>query len=380
MKGVVLAGGRATRLRPLTHTMTKHLIPLANKPIIFYCLEALAAAGITQVAIVVGRRHPDHPGSIDTGPEIMEAVGAGQRWGLQVTYLEQDAPRGIAHAVGLARDFVGREPFVAFLGDNFLPAGIRDFTREFEQGTSPDEAGLRGPRRRGKRPNAMILLCRVRNPRDFGVAVLEGERVVRLEEKPEHPPSDLALVGVYLFDHHVFAAIDGLRPSRRGELEITHAIQALIDQGLVVRSHEVQGWWKDTGTLHDLLEANRIVLDTLRDQNQGEMDDRIQLLGRVVIEEGAVIINSIIQGPAIIGPRSRVTDSLVGPYVSLYYDVEIEKSDIANSIVLGGSAIRRVPGRIRDSLVGTNVIIHSSDRRPAWHQFMLGDASQVTLG
>jgi glucose-1-phosphate thymidylyltransferase len=345
--------------------MTKHLIPLANKPIIFYCLESLAAAGITQVAIIVGRRHPDYPGSIDTGPEISEAVGAGQRWGLNVTYLEQDAPRGIAHAVGLARDFVGREPFVVFLGDNFLPDGIRDFTHEFEQ---------------GKKANAMILLCRVKNPRDFGVAVLEGGRVVRLEEKPEHPQSDLALVGVYLFDHHVFAAIDALRPSPRGELEITHAIQALIEGGLAVRSHEVKGWWKDTGTLRDLLEANRIVLDTLRDSNQGQVDDRSQLLGRVVIEEGAVITNSIIQGPAIIGPRSRVADSLLGPYVSLYYDVEIEGSELANSIVLGGSAIRRVPGRIRDSLVGTNVIVHSSDRRPAWHQFVLGDASQVTLG
>ena len=363
MKGVVLAGGRATRLRPITHTLTKHLIPLANKPIIYYCLESLAVAGITQVAIIVGCRHPDYPGSIDTGPEIMEAVGRGERWGLDVTYIEQDAPRGIAHAVGLTRDFVAGEPFVVFLGDNFLPGGIRDFTREFEQG----------------KPNAMILLCRVPNPRDFGVAVLDGERVVRLEEKPEHPPSDLALVGVYLFDHHVFAAIDNLRPSRRGELEITHAIQALIDQGLTVRSHEVKGWWKDTGTLRDLLEANRIVLDTLHDSNLGQVDDRSQLLGRVVIEDGATVTNSIIQGPAIIGRGARVTDSVIGPYVSLYFDVEIEGSELANSIVLEESAIRRVPGRIRDSLIGKNVVIHAGDRRPGWYQFMLGDASQVTL-
>lgn len=363
MKGVVLAGGRATRLRPLTHTMTKHLIPLANKPIIYYCLESLALAGIKEVGIIVGCRHPDYPGSIDTGPEIMEAIGGGERWGLQVTYIPQDAPRGIAHAVGLAHDFVGSEPFVVFLGDNFLPSGVSDFAREFEQTGA----------------NAMILLCRVPNPRDFGVAVLEGERVVRLEEKPEHPPSDLALVGVYLFDHHVFTAIDHLKPSRRGELEITHAIQSLIDDGLVVRSHEVKGWWKDTGTLRDLLEANRIVLETLEESNLGQVDGRSQLLGRVVIEEGAQITNSIIQGPAIIGRNARVADSLLGPYVSIHFDVEIEGSELANSIVLEESAIRRVPGRIRDSLIGKNVIVHATERRPGWHQFMLGDYSQVTL-
>jgi len=363
LKGVVLAGGRAARLRPLTHTMTKHLIPLANKPIIYYCLESLALAGITEIAIIVGCRHPDFPGSLDTEPEIREAIGGGERWGLKVTYIPQDAPRGIAHAVGLARDFVGCNPFVVFLGDNFLPSGIADFTREFEQAT----------------PNAMILLCRVPNPRDFGVAVLEGERVVRLEEKPERPASNLALVGVYLFDHHVFEAIDNLKPSRRGELEITHAIQSLIDGGLVVRSHEVRGWWKDTGTLGDLLEANRIVLDTLQRGNLGEVDDRSQVLGTVVIEEGATVINSIIQGPAIIGRRSRVCDSVVGPYVSLHFDVEIEGSELANSIVLQESVIRRIPGRIRDSLIGKNVIVHAGERRPGWHQFMLGDNSQVTL-
>jgi len=363
LKGVVLAGGRATRLRPLTHTMTKHLIPLANKPIIFYCLESLALAGIKEVAIIVGCRHPDYPGSLDTGPEIFDAVGCGERWGLRVTYIEQDAPRGIAHAVGLTRDFIGADPFVVFLGDNFLPSGISDFVREFDQ----------------TQPNTMILLCHVPNPRDFGVAVLEGERVVRLEEKPEHPPSDLALVGVYLFDHHVWKAIDNLKPSWRNELEITHAIQALIDEGLVVRSHEVKGWWKDTGTLRDLLEANRIVLDALAGANLGQVDERSQLLGRVVIEEGATVANSIIQGPAIIGRRSRIADSLLGPYVSIHFQVEIEASELANSIVLEESAIRRVPGRIRDSLIGKNVAVHATERRPGWHQFMLGDYSQVTL-
>jgi len=343
--------------------MTKHLIPLANKPIIYYCLESLALAGIKQVGIIVGCRHPDYPGSLDTGPEIMDAVGGGERWGLEVTYIEQDAPRGIAHAVGLARDFVGRDPFVVFLGDNFLPSGIAGFAREFEHAT----------------PNAMILLCRVPNPRDFGVAVLDEGRVVRLEEKPEHPPSDLALVGVYLFDHHVFDAIDNLRPSGRGELEITHAIQSLIDGGLAVLSHEVKGWWKDTGTLRDLLEANRIVLDTLEESNLGRVDERSQLLGRVVIEDGATVANSIIQGPVIIGRNTRVADSLLGPYVSIHYDVEIEGSELANSIILEESAIRRVPGRIRDSLIGKNVVVHASSRRPGWHQFMLGDYSQVTL-
>ena len=364
MKGVLLAGGRGSRLRPITHTMTKHLIPLANKPILYHGLEALRDAGIKDLAIVVGCKHPDFPGSLDTRPEIEEAVGDGSRWGLRVCYLEQDAPRGIAHAVWITRDFVGDDPFVVFLGDNFVPSGIADFTREFEL----------------CRPNAMILLCQVPNPQDFGVAELREGRVVGLEEKPKQPKSDLALVGVYLFDHHLWQAIPNIKPSWRGELEITHAIQWLIDQGLQVQAHTVRGWWKDTGTLADLLEANRTVLDSLEHRLEGKLDEASRVLGRVVVEPGAELVRSTISGPAIIGTGCRVVDSFLGPYVSVGPGVVVEESELANSIVLEGATISRIPGKIMDSLIGKEArITRSSHKRSSW-QFMLGDKSQVTVG
>ena len=363
MKGLVLAGGRGTRLRPITHTLTKQLIPLANKPIIFYALEALADAGIREIGIVVGKYHPDFPGSMDTRPEIEEAVGDGSAFGVQVTYIEQDAPRGIAHAVQIAREFVGGEPFVTFLGDNFVPAGIRSFVEEFER----------------ERPDALILLCKVPNPEQFGVAVLEEGRAVRLEEKPKQPPSDLALVGVYLFDARIFEAIGQIRPSARGELEITHAIQWLIDAGLAVQPHLVQGWWKDTGTVQDLLEANCMVLDQIEARVEGEVDEASQLLGKVIVEAGAEITDSIIQGPAIIGRGTKVVKSLIGPYVSIYFDAHIEGTEIANSIVLEGSALSRVPGKIRNSLIGKKVVIGAVDREQPWQEFMVGDYSRITF-
>jgi len=363
MKGVLLAGGRATRLRPITHTMTKHLIPLANKPILFYGLEALTQAGIRDIGVVVGCQHPDFPGSIDTRRDIAQAVGDGSRWGARATYIEQDAPRGIAHAVLTARDFVAGDSFVTFLGDNFLPGGILDFVKEFE----------------AQRPDAMILLCRVPNPQDFGVATLEGERVVRLEEKPKEPQSNLALVGVYLFNQTVFPAIERLKPSARGELEITHAIQALIDDGLRVQAHEVRGWWKDTGTLADLLEANRLVLEGLEARHEGEVDAASQILGRVVLEEGSKVENSVVQGPAIIGKKSRIINAIVGPYISIHDNVVIERSEVANSIILAGSVLRGVPQKVRDSLIGQQVVVERDVRDPGFTQLMLGDYSRVTL-
>lgn len=364
MKGVLLAGGRGSRLRPITHTMTKHLIPLANKPILYHGLEALRDAGVKELAIIVGCQHPDFPGSLDTRPDIEGAVGDGSRWGLRVTYIEQDAPRGIAHAVWLARDFVADEPFIVFLGDNFVPSGIADFAREFELA----------------RPNAMILLCHVPNPQDFGVAELAAGRVVRLEEKPAEPKTDLALVGVYLFDHHVWEAIPQITPSKRGELEITHAIQWLIDHDLAVQAHTIQGWWKDTGTLADLLEANRIVLDELQPGRQGELGEGSRVLGRVVIEPGAEVVRSTISGPAIIGAGCRIADSFVGPYVSVGDNVTIDESELVNSIVLEGALISRIPGKIMDSLIGKEARLdRHAGKRTTW-QFMLGDKSQVTVG
>jgi glucose-1-phosphate thymidylyltransferase len=366
MKGVVLAGGRATRLRPITHTMTKHLIPLANKPILFYGLEALAAAGIRDAAIIVGRAHPDYPGSLDTSREVMEAVGDGSRWGMSVSYIEQDAPRGIAHAVLLARDFVGDDAFVTFLGDNFLAGGIQDFVREFEQ----------------TRPNALILLCRVPNPQDFGVAVLDGDRVVKLVEKPKEHLSDLALVGVYLFDHTIFDSIRRLKPSWRGELEITDAIQGLVDAGLSVRSHTVKGWWKDTGTLQDLLEANRLVLDTLETRIEGEVEIDSQILGHAVVEHGAHVKASVLQGPVIVGQGSRIIGAIVGPYVSVHQNVTIENTEVANSIFLEGCVLRGIRHKVRDSLVGKHAVVEraeSAQHSADWHQLVLGDNSRVIL-
>jgi len=364
MKGVLLAGGRGSRLRPITHTMTKHLIPLANKPILYHGLEALQAAGVKELGIVVGCKHPDFPGSLDTRPEIEEAVGDGSRWGLKVSYLEQDAPRGIAHAVWIARDFVGDDPFVVFLGDNFVPSGIAGFTREFEL----------------VQPNAMILLCHVPNPQDFGVAELVEGRVVGLEEKPKQPKTDLALVGVYLFDRSIWAAIPNIKPSWRGELEITHAIQWLIDHGRTVQAHVIEGWWKDTGTLADLLEANRIVLDELTPRVEGEVDAGSRLLGRVIIEAGAQVTGTTIHGPAIVGAGCRVTDSFLGPYVSVGERVVVEESELVNSIVLEGASISRIPGKITDSLIGKDARIErSGGKRTVW-QLMLGDKSQVTVG
>jgi len=363
MKGLLLAGGRATRLRPITHTMTKHLIPLANKPILFYGLQALSDAGIREIGVVVGCQHPDFPGSIDTRRDVSQAVGDGSQWGVQITYIEQDAPRGIAHAVKIARDFTGSDAFVTFLGDNFLPGGIVDFVKEFE----------------AQRPDAMILLCRVPNPQDFGVATLREGHVVRLEEKPKHPESDLALVGVYLFNPSIYTAIERLKPSARGELEITHAIQGLIDDGLRVQAHEVRGWWKDTGTVADLLEANRLVLEGLEARVEGQVDSSSQILGRVVLEPGSKVENSVVQGPAIIGKGSRIAHAIVGPYVSIHDNVAIERSEVANSIILAGSVLRGLPDKVRDSLIGQQVVVERDAREPGFTQLMLGDYSRVTL-
>ena len=352
-KAVILSGGKGTRLRPITHTSAKQLVPIANRPILFYGIEAIKEAGITDIGIVVG----------DTADEIEEAVGDGGRFGVKVTYIRQEAPLGLAHAVKISRDFVGTDRFIVYLGDNLILDGIRAFVNRFTE----------------NEPNCQILLAHVPNPQDFGVAELDGERVARLVEKPSEPKTDLALVGVYMFDETVFEAAESIKPSWRGELEITDAIQYLIEKGANVQFQIITGWWKDTGKLGDMLEANRMLLERLEGKIDGEVDDRSRIDGRVIIEKGSTVKNSVLRGPLIIGENTTVTDSYVGPFTSINYNVEIRGSEIEHSIVLEDSRILDVGGRIEGSLVGKNVVIEKHSAKPRAYRFMVGDYSRIEL-
>ncbi|GAA2623304.1 MULTISPECIES: glucose-1-phosphate thymidylyltransferase [Streptomyces] len=353
MKALVLAGGSGTRLRPLTHTSAKQLVPVANKPILFYVLEGIADAGVTDVGVIVG----------ETADEIREAVGDGSRFGISVTYLPQHQPLGLAHAVRIARDWLGEDDFVMYLGDNFLLGGINEQLEEF----------------RTRRPAAQIMLTQVPDPSAFGVVTLdEAGRVTGLEEKPEFPKSDLALVGVYFFTAAVHDAVDAIKPSARGELEITDAIQWLLDQGLGIASSTVNGYWKDTGNATDMLEANRSVLDGLTPYCKGSVDDKSELVGRVVVEDGAVITRSRIMGPAVIGRSTRVEDSYIGPFTSVAEDCVVVDSEIEYSIVLAGAAIDGVR-RIEASMIGRQAQVTPAPRTPQAHRLILGDHSKVQI-
>jgi glucose-1-phosphate thymidylyltransferase len=353
MKGLILSGGKGTRLRPLTYTSAKQLVPVANKPVLFYGIEAIAAAGIRNIGIVVG----------DTQAEIRAAVGDGSRWNVRVEYIEQDAPRGLAHAVKISRDYIGGEPFVMYLGDNLLNKGITPFVEKFDR----------------EKPAAQILLARVPDPQMFGVAELKDGKVVRLVEKPTEPIGDLALVGVYMFGPEVFESVERIRPSFRNELEITDAIQDLIDRGFSVHPHVVDGWWKDTGKLEDMLEANRLILDTLERRVEGIVDAESRIEGKVVVEAGATIERSVVRGPAIIGRGARIVHTYIGPFTSIMNDVEIRDSEIEHSIVLEGSCLRDLSNRVIDSLIGKNVRIYREPVKPSAYRFMLGDNSEVGI-
>jgi len=353
MKGLILSGGKGTRLRPITHTRAKQLVPVANKPVLFYGLEALADAGIRDIGIVVG----------DTQAEIRAAVGDGSAWGVRVTYIEQDAPRGLAHAVLISESFLGDEPFVMYLGDNLLKHSIARFVQEFDR----------------EKPAAQILLARVPDPQMFGVAELQGGRVVRLVEKPKKPTSDLALVGVYMFGKAVFESVKRIKPSARNELEITEAIQDLIDRGLEVRPHIVEGWWKDTGKLEDLLEANRLILDTIDRRIDGTVDADSRVEGKVIVERGATIERSVVRGPVIIGADAHVSGAYIGPFTAIGNGVELKDTEIEHSIVLEGAKITDLGTRIEDSLIGRNVRIFRLPVRPSAYRFMLGDNSEVGI-
>jgi glucose-1-phosphate thymidylyltransferase len=353
MKALVLSGGAGTRLRPITHTSAKQLLPVANKPVLFYGLEAIRDAGITDVGVVVG----------DTAPAIREAVGDGTAFGLHVTYIPQEAPLGLAHAVLVARDFLGDDDFVMYLGDNFIVGGIAELVEEF----------------RAARPDAQIMLTQVPDPRDFGVAELdESGQVVGLEEKPAEPKSDLALVGVYMFTPCVHEAVRSLRPSWRGELEITEAIQRLIDDGRKVASTTISGYWKDTGNVTDMLEVNRLVLETVEPLRDGVVQPGCELIGRVVIGEGAEVSGSRIVGPAIIGAGTRVANSYIGPFTSVAEECAIEDSEIEYSIVLRGASIKGVR-RIEASIIGRAVEVTPAPRVPKAHRLILGDHSKVQI-
>jgi glucose-1-phosphate thymidylyltransferase len=353
VKGLVLSGGAGTRLRPITHTSAKQLVPVANKPVLFYGLEAMRAAGIDDVGIVVG----------ETRAEIEAAVGDGSRFGLRVTYLPQEAPLGLAHAVLIAERFLGDSPFVMYLGDNLLKEGIAPFVREFER----------------SEPDALILLQRVKDPSDYGIAELDGDgRVARLVEKPAEPRSDLALVGVYLFTPAVFESVKGIMPSARGELEITDAIQHMIDRGLRVEPHTVTGWWKDTGKLEDMLEANRLILSTIEGDVRGEIVEST-LEGAVQVGECSLIERCTLRGPVVIGAGCRLSDTFVGPYTAISDGVVVEQAEIENSIILEGSRICRLGARMSDSLIGRDCVIAHSEALPVAYRFMVGDSSQIGI-
>jgi glucose-1-phosphate thymidylyltransferase len=351
LKGLVLAGGKALRLRPLSYTGAKQLVPLANKPILFYVLEELAARGITDIAIVVG----------DTGDQVRDAVGDGSRFGATVTYIDQPAPLGLAHGVKIARDFIGESPFVLFLGDNYIKGGIERYVDDFRSGSQ----------------NCLVLLSEVANPRESGVADVEGERLRAVVEKPEVPPSNLAIVGVYFFDTSVFDAIERVTPSRRGELEITDTIQRLIDDGFDVQAQVVTGRWIDTGKHDDLLEANHLILEEIEPAMLGRCDEKTKLQGRVVIQEGAELVNSHVQGPAIIGERTRLVNSYVGPFTSIYHDCMITDTEISGSVVLENTTIEGLGQRIEHSLIGRNVQLRRQERRSSSYRLILGDYSNI---
>ena len=355
MKGLILSGGKGTRMRPLTYTSAKQLIPVANKPVLFYGIESMVAAGIEDIAIIV---------SPETGDEIRACAGDGTQFNARISYIIQDEPRGLAHAVMIAESFMDGASFVMYLGDNILQHGITPLVDEF----------------RALDTNSEILLTPVENPQQFGVAELaEDGSIRRLVEKPKEPKSNLALVGVYMFDANIFEAVKAIKPSWRNELEITDAIQWLLDNGRSVHPHVVKGWWKDTGKVEDMLEANRTVLDTVEYSMKGSKDSLSSVEGKVVVESGVEIIDSVIRGPVIIGANARIEHAFVGPYTSIGDGCIVENCEIENSIILENSRIAGVEGRIEASLIGKNVRIGRTRRKPAAYRFVVGDNCEVGI-
>jgi glucose-1-phosphate thymidylyltransferase len=353
MKALILAGGSGSRLRPLTYTSAKQLIPVANKPTLYYCIEAIREAGIRDIGVIVGH----------TKNEVMESLGDGSQWDVNFTFIEQDAPRGLAHAVMIAQDFIGDTPFLMFLGDNIIRNGVTEFVKNFDE----------------NRPNSLILLSHVPDPSRFGVVELKEGRVVRLVEKPKDPPSDLALVGVYFFDKNIFTAVNSIEPSWRNELEITDAIQWLVSNGYRVDPHIVEGWWKDTGKPGDMLEANRIMLEAIQRSVKGDICEDSAIMGLVEIHPSATVRRSTIRGPAIIGANAVIEDAYIGPFTAISEGVKISKSEVENSIILDNCTIENVKTRIDAALLGRGVRVESTETRPKAISLILGDNSHVKL-
>jgi glucose-1-phosphate thymidylyltransferase len=356
LKGLILSGGRGTRLRPITHTSAKQLVPVANQPVLFYGIRSMVQAGIREIGIILNP---------ETGGEIRAVAGDGSQFGegVSITYIDQASPDGLAHAVLTAEPFLGESSFVMYLGDNLLQGGISELVTQFEANA----------------PDAMILLQPVDDPTAYGVAELQDGRVARLVEKPKEPKSDLALVGVYLFTKRILEAAKAIEPSPRGELEITDAIQWQVDQGDRVEPHVVHGWWKDTGKLADMLEANRLILETIERRVDGQIDEESQVEGRVIIEPGAKIVRSVVRGPVVIGAGAIITDSYVGPYSAIAPDAVVERSEVEHSILLERAKLIGLEGRIESSLLGRDVIVRRGERTPRAYRFMVGDNSTIDI-
>jgi len=351
MKALILSGGHGTRLRPLTYSQQKQLIPVANKPVLFYAIEDVIEAGVKDIGIITG---PNRDQVIETVRSV--------EWDANITFIHQGNPKGLAHAILVAQDFLGDEDFVMYLGDNILKDGIVSHAERFKKND----------------PESLILLTQVDEPQRFGVAELDGEdNVIRLIEKPKIPPSNYALVGIYFFKPVIIEACNSIKPSWRNELEITDAIQWLIDNGYRVEASIVEGWWKDTGKPEDILEANRLVLDDIRPKNKGVVENS-SIMGRVVVEEGARVLNSTVKGPCIIGKSSEIVDAYIGPYTSIGNNCRIEKTEVEDSVVLDGSNISYA-GRIVESLIGRDVKIGKHNARPTGHRFVVGDNSEILL-
>ncbi len=353
MKALIASGGRGTRLRPITHTQNKHLIPIANKPILYYAIEAAVEAGIKEIGIV---HNAD-------SMEVPNYVGDGSRWGVRITYIPQETPGGLAQVVMLAEKFIGGDKFIFYLGDNMVVGGVKRFIDEFER------SGC----------NCFLTLAKVKDPERFGVPEIRDGRIVSVEEKPKKPKSSYAVAGIYLYDKHIFEAVKSLRPSWRGELEISDAHQYLIDKGYKIGYTEITGWWKDTGKPADLLEANRLVLDAITSRNEGEVDRLSDVAGKVVIEAGAKILNSKVRGPAIIGKECIIENSYIGPFTSIGDRTEVRNSEVEYSIVLRDCKILSVGIRIEGSILGNDVEIVEANGKPRVHRFMIGDQSRVEV-
>ncbi|HPC35075.1 MAG TPA: glucose-1-phosphate thymidylyltransferase [Candidatus Marinimicrobia bacterium] len=353
MKALITAGGHGTRLRPITHTQNKHLIPIANKPILNYALEYVRDAGIHEVGIITNKE----------GNEVREVYGDGQAFGLKIVYIPQERPAGLADCVRIAESFIGTEPFVFYLGDNIIIGGIRRFIEEFERNQT----------------NCHLVLAKVPDPERFGVPEIKGNRIVSIVEKPKKPLSDFAVTGIYIYDHTIFEAVNNIQPSERGELEISDAHQYLLNKGYKVTFSEITGWWKDTGKPSDLLEANRLVLDNITTSIQGKVDQNSQISGRVVISQGAEIINSNIRGPVIIGEGAKIINAYIGPYTAIDKNCKISNAEIEYSIVSCNCVIRNQKIRIEASLLGKNVQIVESQAKPFTNRFIIGDQSVIEI-